>query len=211
MSLSTFIADQLRKPSGRVGKILTARLLNRANVAMNLLTLQALDLRADDQVLEVGFGGGDLISRMATIVGRGGRVVGVDFSPEMVEVGAKRFAALIQSGSVELCCASVEQLPYDSEQFTKACTVNTIYFWPDPVGALREIRRTLRRRGRLALCFNPRATAGKLPYTRHGFTLYDPDEVERLLSESGFGDIRSVTGSHRLGVSICAIGTKQEA
>lgn len=132
----------------------------------------------------MGFGGGDLINRMAPVVGQG-RIAGVDLSPEMVEVSTKRFAALIRTGQVELRCASAESLPYGSEHFTKACTVNTIYFWPDPLVSLNELRRVLRNGGRLVVCFNPPMTLEKLPYTKNGFSFYEPDQVQRLLEKVG--------------------------
>jgi len=206
VGLARFVASQLRKPSGVVGRIV-ARVLNRGNAPMNDLTMKVLDLAPDDQVLEVGFGGGDLINRMAPVVGRG-RIVGVDFSPDMTALCTRRFAALVRSGRVELRCANVADLPCASAEFTKACTVNTIYFWPDPVASLKELRRALRESGRLVVSFNPRATAQKLPYTRHGFTLYEAEQVHALLEQAGFRDIRMVEGSSRLGPFVCAVCTK---
>lgn len=147
------------------------------------------------------------INRLAPIVTRG-RIVGVDFSPEMTALCARRFAELVKIGRIELRTASVADLPYASEAFTKACTVNTIYFWPDPVASLKELWRTLRKGGRLVVGFNTKATAEKLPYTRHGFTLYDPDQVEGLLKQAGFRDIQMMSGSTRLGQFVCAVGMK---
>lgn len=206
MGLGRFVASQLRKPSGLIGRII-ARILNHGNAPMNDLTVKLLDLTPDDHVLEIGFGGGDLINRMVPLVTRG-RIVGVDFSPEMTAMCMKRFGALVRTAKVELRCASAEDLPYTSDEFTKACTVNTIYFWPDPVASLKELWRTLRESGRLVVCFNPRTTAQKLPYTKYGFTLYDPAQVRRLLEEAGFRDIQMVAGSSRLGQFMCAVCTK---
>ena len=89
MSISTFLAGQCRKPSGFFGRLLVGRLLSRGNAPMNELTKQLLDLVPDDRVLEVGFGGGDLIARMAPALGRG-RIVGVDLSSDMTALCAKR-------------------------------------------------------------------------------------------------------------------------
>jgi len=207
VSVTTFIAGQLRKPSGLFGRVVVARILNRSNATMNALAMQRLQLVPDDRVLEVGFGGGDLIARLAAVVSRG-RIVGVDFSPEMTAICARRFAGVMREGRLELCCASVEALPCPSDEFTKACTVNTIYFWPDSLAALREIRRTLRAGGRLVVAFNPPATAAKLPYTRHGFRLYEPAEVSALLQDAGFRDVDLAAGKNRLGEFFCASAVK---
>ena len=208
MALLRFVAGQLRKPSGFIGRRVVARMLNAGNRPMNRLTLACLALTPDDRVIEVGFGGGDLINRMASVVTHG-CIVGVDFSPEMVEVCTKRFASLLRANRIELRCASADQLPCDSERFTKACAVNTLYFWPDPAGPLNELRRVLRRGGRVVLCFNPRATLQKAAYTKYEFRLYESAEVQRLLETVGFTNVQMVSGSTRFGEFFCAVGTKE--
>ena len=201
------IAKQLRKPSGLIGRFVIARMLNRRNVPLNLLTLQCLELQPNDRVLEVGFGGGELMSRTAAIV-TAGSIAGVDFSPAMVGVCAGRFASLIAQKRLELHCAGAETLPLQASQFTKACTVNTIYFWPDPRGPLKEIHRVLRTGGRLVLGFNPPQTLRKVPYTKYGFSFYEPAQVESQLGEAGFRDIRMVSGAGLIGEFICAVAIK---
>jgi ubiquinone/menaquinone biosynthesis C-methylase UbiE len=201
------VAAQLRKPSGFIGRFVVSRVLNWGNAPMNQLTLELLALEPDDHVIEIGFGGGDLINRMAAIVTRG-HIAGVDFSPEMVDVCEKRFAALIRDGRLELGCASVERLPYPDERFTKACTVNTIYFWPDPLRALQELQRVLPPGGRLVVCFNPPETLQKVPFTKYGFSFYEPERVRQLLAEAGFRATELAAGSTSLGPFTCAVATK---
>ncbi len=74
---------------------------------------------------------------------------------------------------------------------------------------LNELRRVLRPGGRLVLCFNPPATLQKVPYTKHGFGFHEPEEVGRLLEQAGFGDVRMVSGTSRLGDFVCAVATTQ--
>ena len=138
-----------------------------------------------------------------------GCIVGVDLSPEMVEVCTKRFAPLLRAERIELRCASADHLPYDSGHFTKACTVNTLYFWPDPAGPLNELRRVLRPGGRLVLCFSPRVTLQRAAYTKYGFRLYEPTDVQRLLETLGFTNVQMVSGSSRFGGFFCAVGTRE--
>jgi SAM-dependent methyltransferase len=207
MGLWNFMASQLRKPSGFCGRYLASRFMNWSNADLNQQTLVSLSLEPDDRVLEVGFGAGDLISRIAPGLANGS-IAGVDFSPEMVAVCTKRFASLIAAGRVELRCANAEALPYGTGDFTKACTVNTVYFWPDPAVSMREFWRVLRVGGKLVVGFIPRTTLRKFPFTRYGFTHYDPDQIRRLLEDAGFRRIEMVSGADRRGEFICAMGTK---
>ena len=207
MSTKKFIAAQLRKPSGFFGRFITVRFLNLVNVPLNRLTLEILQLQPDDHVLEIGFGGGDLIARMARIVTHG-HITGADFSIDAIEVCRKRFDTLMDVGTIEMRCASVEALPFNADTFTKACTVNTIYFWPDPLAALGQIRRVLKQEGTLLVCFSPRAVMEKQEFTQHGFTLFEPEEVKSLLSKAGFRDVQLVFGRHRFGECVVAKGIK---
>ena len=158
-------------------------------------------------MLEVGFGGGDLMERMARVTIRG-HVTGVDVSRDAVEVCAKRFKRQIEAGTIDLHCANVEELLLDDSTFTKACTVNTIYFWPIPLVALAHIHRVLRQDGTLVVCFSPRAALENRRVMRHGFALYHPEEVKTLITKAGFRDVQLVAGKHWFGECIGAVGMK---
>jgi SAM-dependent methyltransferase len=208
MTVFERLAGQLRKPSGVTGRLLISRVLDLANADMNRSTLELLDIEAGDQVIEVGFGGGYLVRRIAPLVGWG-RVVGVDFSPEMVASSTHRLRRSIREGRVELRCAGADALPYGSGQFAKACTVNTIYFWPDCSGPLRELSRVLEDGGRLVVSFSPPAKLQRAPWARHGFTHYEPEQVQRMLEDAGFVDVHAERGSSRVDDFCCVVGTKR--
>ena len=205
--LTRFKAAQLRKPFGIYGRRFLPKYLDRLNAQVNEHTLASLGLGPDDRVIEVGFGSGDLIDRMTSVVTRG-RIVGVDYSSEMVYVCTKRFSQLIDQGMIQLRCADAESLPYESDSFARACTVNTIYFWQDPSIALGELHRVLKADGRLVVSFSPRARLQDPPVTRHGFNLYDPEQVRDLLEDVGFIDVELRPGVGPRGEFMSAIATK---
>jgi ubiquinone/menaquinone biosynthesis C-methylase UbiE len=188
------IARQLAKPSGLVGRRFTARWLNKANARMNQLTLEQLDVAAGDRILEVGFGGGHLLELILQ-VGPPAFLAGSDISSDMVQRASHRLRSEVRSGLLELRCGDIEALPYSNGQFTKLCTVNTIYFWRDPAVALAECRRVLEAGGKILICFNSREDLEAWPIHKHGFRLYEVAEVEALLKQSGFENIEVVSAN----------------
>jgi ubiquinone/menaquinone biosynthesis C-methylase UbiE len=183
------IARQLAKPSGLLGRKFTARWLNKANARMNQLTLEQLAISPSDSILEVGFGGGDLLEQIQRS-GPPAFLAGLDISADMVRLARRRLQSYLPDGNFEVRCGDIEAIPYNAGQFTKLCTVNTIYFWRNPAVALAECLRVLHVGGQVFICFNSREDLEAWPIHKHGFRLYEVAEVEALLKASGFESIR---------------------
>jgi len=92
--------------------------------------LDALELTADDRLLDVGCGGGALIRHVRDTVGC--TVAGVDHSRQMVKLAAPH-AAL----------GSAEALPFKDGYFTAISSIQAFMFFAEPLQALREMRRVL--------------------------------------------------------------------
>jgi len=180
-----YLAAQLRRPSGVVGRIVMTRGLNDGNAMLIDATLRSLGLGADDAFLEVGFGGGRALELAAMLTD--GPLWGADFSPDMVREGQRRLAALTRSGRLNLITSDVGALPLRDGLVNAICTTNTIYFWPDLPGALSELRRVLRPGGRVAFGYTGRAKMQQFDeITRHGFKLFEPGDLEGPLALAGF-------------------------
>jgi len=150
--------------------------------------LDLLEINPSDSVLEVGSGPGVGLE-LAAARAYEGRVVGVDLSETMLEMAQRRNRALIEAGRVQLRLGGVEKLLFDDATFDKAMTMNSLHLWPDPVAGLREIKRTLRTGGRIAVAI-----------TR--FSYASPAKFENHLIDSGFTDVITHTGE----AGTCAIG-----
>ena len=184
--LQRFFARQLARPSGLFGRFVTSRWLDKSSAAMNLLTFERLSLQPGDSVLEVGFGSAYLLKKILSSDPRA-HAAGVDPSAEMVRLAGRRLRKFIDDGRALVREGSIEALPFADGEFTKLCTVNTIYFWRDVPAALAECRRVLREGGLLVVCFNAREDLVRWPGHRHGFSLYELREVEEALARAGFG------------------------
>ncbi len=190
--MQRWLAAQFARPSGALGGLLIGPWLNRISARMNRLTLEQLEVRGDEDLLEIGFGGGALLAEVARATR--GRVVGVDLSEAMVKRARRRFR---RADRVELHLASVEALPLADASVDKACSVNNLYFWPDPAAGLRELARVIRPGGRLVIAFEPPEELRKWPGHRFGFRLFEEAEVRELMQRAGFHGIRRAEGTGR--------------
>jgi SAM-dependent methyltransferase len=104
--------------------------------------LDVLALGAGDHLLELGCGGG-LLLRDA--LDTGARVTGIDHSEEMVDLARER------APGAKLLLSRAEHLPFLEKTFTAIAMSVVFFFLDEPVRVLRECRRVLRPRGRLAI------------------------------------------------------------
>jgi len=185
MSFTSFFSKQARKPSGFFGKLVMARIFDKGNITVNDLMKAALDLRVDDRVLEIGFGTGKLIAELARQIG-GGLIEGIDFSKEMTALAAKRNKIHIARGNVILHQGNFEETEFAAERFDKACSANTIYFWPDPDHWTRKIHVLLKPGGKLVIAFEDQAQLREKPLDKGVFRIYSRAEIESLLNRNGF-------------------------
>jgi len=100
--------------------------------------------RATGAVLEVGIGSGLNLPFYSSAVTH---VHGIDVSPELLAMARWKIDRL--RFPVELVCQSAEQLPFDRGSIDTVVTTWTLCSIPDPVKALREMKRVLKPGGNL--------------------------------------------------------------
>jgi SAM-dependent methyltransferase len=159
---------------------------------MNDLVLQLLHLQPGNSILEIGFGGGDLMHKIVN-TGKPALTVGVERSPEAVNICQQRFHHLVNQGKVELHLADATTLPFVDHHFHRICTVNTLYFWSDALQVLSECYRVLLPGGKLVISYNSKAFLDKQKFSQHGFAAYEVAEVETMLKTAGFTKISTVS------------------
>lgn len=196
MFIKRFMAKQLAHPSGIFGRLVMGRFLNTITSAHNQLVLKQLALSPADRILEVGFGGGALLDGIVRLVPEGS-VAGVELSDEMLSNARSRFRSQIAAGSVELRHGDVRSLPFPDASFDKACSVNTVYFWPDLASALGEFSRVIRPGGVLVLGFNAADDLRSDGLHQLGFVPYSAQDIAEALEAQGFrpGPLQSGTDS----------------
>ena len=158
-----------------------------------------------EHVLDVACGTGVVARAAAALVGPHGRVVGCDHALAVLEFARERAVRRADAAAVEWREGDAGSLPFADESFDVVCCQLGLMFFPDRLGALREMRRVLRPGGRLAVmtwgaierC--PGQAVMKATWTRHfgadkatlfdgQHALSDPDEVLALLRDADFRD-----------------------
>src|SRR4051812_2788198 len=128
--------------------------LARLNDLLNDRALAELALRPGERVLDVGSGLGQLTRGMARQVGRTGRVIGIERSPEQL-AEARRLADRAGEGeAVELREGDALNLPLRDDEwgtFDVAHARFVLEHVTDPLGVVRQMVRAVRPGGRVVL------------------------------------------------------------
>lgn len=107
----------VREPSGVLWRII-ARIMARETADLNQRAVELLRLQPADHVVEIGFGHGRTVQRIATAV-PDGRVAGVDLSASMNRAAIRRNRAAIADDRVDLLTSDAAALPFDDGHSTR--------------------------------------------------------------------------------------------
>jgi len=180
--------SQFAKPTGFFGRFL-AKGMAWGHKDFYKNTAKILDLKNNDKYLELGFGSGIFIQKYATHVSK---IVGIDYSEDMVKLACSINKELINEGKADLRYGNVSSLPWQDNEFSAIAAIETFYFWPELDKALKEIFRVLMPGGRFVIEMGYNKEDGldhsKL-IKKLKLKLYNSEEITNLLKSNGFSDI----------------------
>lgn len=168
-----------------------------------------MSVQPGDRILEIGFGTGKLIQTMAKQINHG-LIEGVDFSGTMLSVARKRNRTHIANGIVKLIEGNFDAMDFAGHDFTKACSVNTLYFWPEPEETVKKVADLLIPGGKFVVAFEDIEQLAQRNLSDDVFRLYARDDVKDLLHKAGFaGGVRIESRSRGKLNFHCAVATKE--
>jgi ubiquinone/menaquinone biosynthesis C-methylase UbiE len=205
------LSKNLRKPENEVGKVI-GRLMNDMNYEMNKFTHECMKIKDEGHILEVGFSNGNFIFDILT-VHKNLLFSGIDISEIMVQEAILKNSEFIKANRLILKVADSNNIPFANDMFDKTMIINTIYFWDEPENDLLEIKRVLKKGGKIYISFRSKKVMENFQFTKCNFNLYEPDEVKEKLQAVGFGTIIANTfRENKEGVNldmICMEATKE--
>lgn len=112
------------------------------------LTIDKMDLKPGQKVLDVCCGTGTLCAMIAEGVGSDGEVVGVDLSENMLKKAENK-----RKGNIRFCYANAEEIPYADGYFDRASVTFGLHEMPHPVrmNMLCEMQRVLKPGGKITV------------------------------------------------------------
>ena len=204
------LVENAVKPDGFWGKLMI-RSMNKGHHELTDWALSYLEIINGDVVLDVGCGGGRTVSKLCDMVG-GGKVYGIDYSDLCVKKAEKLNRKNVLCKKAVIRQASVSSLPFEDEKFDAVTAIETYYFWPDKLGDLKEIARTMKCGGRLLLVFEMLADPEnpdkwKAVEKRLNIEAVTREGIEEMLDRAGYQNIRTYV---RSGTTwLCATAEKE--
>ncbi len=160
------------------------------------------NLREGETVVDLGSGGGLDVFLAAAKVGAHGRAIGIDMTPEMVEL-ARRNAARGNDGepftNVEFHLATIDKLPLADNSVDCVISNCVINLAPDKLAVFREIARVLKPGGRLAVSdialkksLPPEIGEDVMAYVGCIAGAIQIEDYQRGLAEAGFAKVQVI-------------------
>jgi len=107
-------------------------------------SIELLRIGPGATVLDVGCGTGVLLPALAELVGSSGRVVGLDYAPDLLAKARDRVRDADYAAVVELVEGDATRLPFESGSFDAAHIERVLMHLSDPGAAISEMRRIVR-------------------------------------------------------------------
>jgi demethylmenaquinone methyltransferase / 2-methoxy-6-polyprenyl-1,4-benzoquinol methylase len=145
-------ATYVRRMFGRIAGVYD--LMNRVMTGgldrrWRLFAAHQVGLAPGQRALDIGTGTADLAIAVAQLGASDSTVVGVDFTPEMLEHGRRKLARLGLSPRIELRQGDGERLDFPAESFDACCSAFVVRNLTDLPGGFREMLRVVRPGGRV--------------------------------------------------------------
>ncbi len=174
-------------PSGPLGWVVSRWIMPRLHAPIYPMVARQLDLRPEDDLLEVACGSGIFLAEQASHVRH---VAGLDLSDVQLSLARQRLADRIAAGTADIVKGDAASLPWDDARFSVVTCMGSMEAFPDPAPALAEMHRVLRRGGRAVVEMGSKVPDGTETHRWLDATwVWNESDARRLVEEAGFADV----------------------
>ena len=159
--------------------------------------LSAANITAQDRVLDLGCGLGNILIALAERIDFAHPPAGVDVSPDLIRIGEREIAQAGLGGRISLQVAPATRLPFEEGAFDVVLTSHVLKHLDDEVllTSLREVVRVLRPGGRFLLWEFEKSPRSALLFWSARLTGLPPPFQLRTMAE--FSRALLLAGFHR--------------
>ncbi len=195
-------AAQPLKQDGQLGymahyydAVVTLMTLGREKT-LRRVTLDLVQLKPGDKILEIGCGTGTLTLGAKARVGASGEAIGLDIAPEMVEAASRK--ATRKGVDATFQVGSIAKIPYPDSYFDAVMCSFMIFHMPDDVRreGFAEIRRVLKPGGHLSILdfgLPDKPWLRRFVQMHFGQMIqHDVRDLIPVLEENSFSDVEAV-------------------
>ncbi|MDD4875954.1 MAG: class I SAM-dependent methyltransferase [Dehalococcoidales bacterium] len=149
-----------------------------------------LNIKSGSIVLDAGTGTGVFTPFLLRETGSTGQIIALDLAEKMLlQARAKNF-----TGNIDYICADITNIPLCNEIFDTIVCYSCFPHFQDKLMALTEMKRVMKGGARLFICHtSSRSEINEIHRQIPGFemhTIPGEDEMQELLSQAGFIDIK---------------------
>ncbi|MDF2905420.1 MAG: hypothetical protein K0R34_741 [Herbinix sp.] len=198
-----YIDSQYGKPKGLFGMYIGEKMVKQ-HKPETLWTIELLDLKQDEAVLELGCGAGYaiklLLEQPAVAL-----ATGIDLSKSVLRSAAIRNRKELRKGRLKLAKSDVSRLMFQDRCFSKVFSIHSVYFWEDTQKSINEIYRVLKPDGIVILTLSDGKSGVTSQWTK--------DLIEKHLipymETCGFRNIEVLRGENSREYHTVSIRTKK--
>jgi ubiquinone/menaquinone biosynthesis C-methylase UbiE len=180
---------QFELPRGIAGRILFF-FMNKGHKSIYENAAKVLELKPEDDLLEVGCGNGHFIKNYASHVRS---VAGLDLSELSVKLATRKNKDRVAVGSAEFVQGDATKLPWEDNRFSVTTAMASFMLFPEPLASLKEMNRVLRPGGRAIICLEWNAEDGKdhsKDIKKYGIAQFcTEDDAREMMKNAGFTDV----------------------
>ena len=190
------IEKQLSHPDGENG-LKIAENMNESNIQMTNSSIDSLSLLEQDILLEIGHGNCGHLNKIFEKV-KDIHYFGLEISKTMKNEAERINQKIIQKKHISFQEYDGNKIPFLNNSFNKIFTVNTIYFWKDPIAFLNEIHRVLKVNGIFVLTFSQKGFMKKLPFVKEKFSLYNDEDLRQIIEKTNLKIIEIINKTDKV-------------